>query len=77
MPYESDLDQQLFSKSWEGEITKINVSVYSYNKGPKKIQITRENRDASGNFRFTKLGRLSKEEMQAILPLVQEAIAVM
>jgi len=77
MPYESDLDQQLFSKSWEGEVTKITVSVYSYNKGPKKIQITRENRDASGNFRFTKLGRLSKEEIQAILPLVQEAIAVM
>jgi len=74
MPYDSNLDEQLFAKSWEAETTKITVSIYSYNNGPKKIQITRENRDASGNFRFTKLGRLSKEEIEAVLPLIQEAL---
>jgi hypothetical protein len=73
MPYDSSLDEQLFSKSWEADSTKITVSVYSYNNGPKKLQITRENRAADGNFRFTKLGRISKEELEAILPLIQEA----
>jgi hypothetical protein len=73
MPYDSSLDEQLFSKSWEADSTKITVSVYSYNNGPKKLQITRENRAADGNFRFTKLGRISKEELDAIMPLIQEA----
>ena len=74
MPYDSSLDERLFSKSWEGEIDRITASVYSYNNGPKKLQITRENKDRQGNYRFVKLGRLSKEEMQAILPSIQEAL---
>ncbi len=74
MPYNKDLDEKLFSKSWEAEDTKLTVSIYSYNKGPSKVQISRENRSASGEFRFTKLGRLAKEEMEAILPLIQEAL---
>ena len=74
MPYDSSLDKQLFTKSWEGEGTKISVSVYSYNNGQKKIQISRENIGAEGEPRFAKLGRLLKEEAEAILPLIQEAI---
>ncbi len=73
MPYDSSLDQQVFSEFWESESTKITVGVYSYNKGAKKIQITRENKDPNGNFRFTRLGRLSKEELGAVLPLIQKA----
>ncbi len=74
MPYDSSLDKQLFTKSWESEGTKINVSVYSYNNGPKKLQIGRENLTADGESRFAKLGRLTKEELEAILPHLQEAI---
>jgi len=77
MPYDANLDESLFSKSYETETERITVSVYSYNKGAKKLQITRENRDREGELRFTKLGRLSKEEITAILPLIQEAIKVM
>ena len=77
MPYESSLDEQLFSSSWEGEGTRITVSVYSYNKGAKKLQITRENQTNEGEYRFTKLGRLAKEEAEGILPLIQEALAKM
>jgi len=77
MPYDSNLDEQIFTKSWEAETTKIDISVYSYNKGVKKLQITRENKDTHGNFRFTKLGRISKEELEGILPLIQEAQAKM
>lgn len=74
MPYDSNLDEKLFSESWEAEGTRVSVSVYSYNKGAKKIQITRENSDATGNFRFTKLGRMSKEELEGVLPLIQKAL---
>jgi hypothetical protein len=77
MPYDSNLDDQLFAKSLENEDTKITVSVYSYNNGPKKIQIVRENKDQEGNFHFVKLGRLSKEEATGILPAIQEALTQM
>lgn len=77
MPYDSSLDENLFSKSWESDSTRLTVSVYSYNKGPKKLQITRENRNPEGEFRFTKLGRISREEAEAILPFMQEALKAM
>ena len=74
MPYDSSLDNQLFSKSWESASGKITVSVYSYNNGQKKLQIVRENLDEEGNTRFAKLGRLTKDETQGILPFIQEAL---
>ena len=77
MPYDSSLDQQVFSKECETDGGKIIISVHSYNNGPKKLQITREVKDREGNFTFTKLGRLSKEELECILPVIQEAAAVM
>lgn len=77
MPYDSSLDEQLFSKSWESENGKIVVGIYSYNNGPKKLQIIREIKGRDGNFAFAKLGRLSKEELQSILPIIQEALTIM
>jgi len=77
MPYNADLDKELFGKAWEEERTRIRVRVFSYNQGPKKIQITRENKDSEDQFRFTKLGRLTKEEVEGILPLLKEALEKM
>lgn len=77
MPYDSSLDEQLFSQSWENETGKIVVSVHSYNNGAKKMQITREIRGKEGQPSFAKLGRLSKDELQGILPLIQEALRIM
>ncbi len=77
MPYDSSLDVQLFSKSWESDAGKIVVSVYSYNNGPKKMQITREIKNREGKSNFAKLGRLSKDELQGVLPLIEEALAIM
>lgn len=75
MPYDPTLDKQLFIKSYEApDGTKINVSVYSYNNGAKKVQISRESVNAEGEPRFAKLGRLTKDELEAILPLLQEAV---
>jgi len=77
MPYDRSLDECLSTKSWETESQRLTVNVYSYNKGAKKLQITRENKDNQGNFRFAKLGRMTKEEIEALLPLIQEAITYM
>lgn len=73
MPYDQSLDEKLFSKSWDQEGMRITVSVFSYNKGQKKVQISRETENAEGEYRFGKLGRLTKEELDGILPLLAEA----
>jgi len=74
MPYDSSLDDSLFSEGKETELGRLTVSIYSYNKGAKKLQITRENRDSEGGFMFAKLGRMTKEEAEIVLPLMQKAV---
>ena len=74
MPYDSSLDEALFQKTWENDNGRLTVSVYSYNNGAKKLQISRENRTTDGELRFAKMGRLTKEEATAILPFIQEAV---
>jgi hypothetical protein len=75
--FDSSLDEQLFSKALEGDGVKIVVSVHSYNNGQKKLQLVRETKDAEGNWRFGKLGRLTKAEVEGILPMINEAIGHM
>ena len=77
MPYDSSLDTQVFTRFWENDSGKIVVSVYSYNNGPKKMQLVREVKDRNGEYSFAKLGRLTKEEAQGVLPLIQEALKAM
>jgi len=74
MPYDSNLDAQIFTRFWENDSGKIVVSVYSYNNGPRKIQIVREVKDRNGEYAFAKLGRLTKEEAGGVLPLIHEAL---
>ena len=77
MKFDSNLDEKLFGKDLENDGVKIVVSVHSYNNGQKKLQLVRETRDAEGNWRFGKLGRLTKAEVEGILPLIQEALGQM
>lgn len=77
MPYDSELDKSLFSKFWESAEQRLTVSVYSYNQGPKKLQISRQNKDEQGDFKFFKLGRMTKEEIESLLPLLKEALSYM
>ncbi len=72
MPYDKELDECVFTKIWENENERLTASIYSYNKGTKKLQLTRENKNSQGELRFAKLGRLTKEEVDALLPLIQE-----
>ena len=77
MPYDSSLDSQVFAKSWETDVTKLTVGIYSYNNGPKKLQISREMKSAEGAPSFSKLGRMTKDELTGILPLLEEALKQM
>ncbi|KJJ83455.1 hypothetical protein OMAG_002676 [Candidatus Omnitrophus magneticus] len=77
MPYDSKLDVCAFTKSVENESSRLTVSVYSYNKGQEKLQITREIKDNQGEYKFSKLGRMTKEEVNEILPMIQEALKKM
>lgn len=77
MPYDASLDETLFSKEHETEDTRVTVSIRSYNNGEKKLQLSRENKNAEGTYKFAKLGRMTKEETEAVIPLIQEAVAQM
>jgi hypothetical protein len=73
MAFDKNMDKQLFTESAEWETTRINVGVYSYNEGEKKIQLSRENRNQDGEWSFAKLGRMTKEEAEKIMPLMKKA----
>ena len=77
MAYDRSLDAQVFAKSWQGSGGTLTVGVYSYNHGPKKVQISRAIPGEDGQPGFAKLGRLTKEELRAILPLLQDALGQM
>lgn len=74
MAYDPNVDQEIFGKAWENDMGRLIVGVYSYNNGPRKVQIRRELKEQEGRPSFAKLGRLTKEELQGILPLLQEAL---
>ena len=76
MPYDKSLDMEVFKESKEFEDTRISVGVFSYNGGEKKLQLSRENK-AAEEWRFAKLGRMTKEETQEILPLITKAFQSM
>ena len=78
MAFDKNLDKELFSETVKFETSRITVGVFSYNDGTPKLQISRENLDNNtGEYKFSKLGRMLKEEAEAVMPLMQKAIAVM
>lgn len=77
MAYDNSLDKEIFSKSFESGSSRITVSIYSYNNGKPKLQLSRETTEGDGNYKFAKLGRLTKEEAEKIMPLMQEALGQM
>jgi hypothetical protein len=76
MPYDKSVDIDVFKETKEFEDSRITVGVFSYNGGEKKIQISRENR-AAEEWRFAKLGRMTKQELAEILPLINKALEKM
>lgn len=77
MPYEKTLDVETFKEVKDFADTRITIGVYSYNNGPKKLQIVRENQTQEGEWRYTKLGRMTKEEAKEIIPILIKAMESM
>ncbi len=77
MPYDKSLDVDTFKETREFEATRLTVAVFSYNGGEKKLQISRENRLAEGEWQFVKMGRLSKPEVKEIVPIIMKAVESM
>ncbi|MFH0874919.1 MAG: hypothetical protein V1859_03205 [archaeon] len=76
MAFDKNLDKELFSETVEFERTKITVSVFSYNEGIPKLQLSRENMSGE-EYTFAKLGRMTKEEAEKVIPLMQKALKEM
>ena len=74
MPYEKSLDIETFKEVKEFGDTRISIGVFSYNGGTKKLQLSRESRAQNDEWRFQKLGRLTKEEVQEIVPVMMKAV---
>ena len=77
MPYDQSLDKDLFKESKEFDGTRITVGVFQYNEGEKKLQVVRENRTQTDEWRFAKLGRMNKEEAQEVIPVMTKALEMM
>ena len=77
MPYDKSLDVESFKETKELGDTRITIGVFSYNGGEKKLQISRENLGQTEEWRFAKLGRMTKEEANEIVPIMMKAIEVM
>lgn len=74
MAFDPNLDKQLFSEQAKFETTRITVSVQQYNEGEKKLQISRENMNQNMEWSFSKLGRMFKDEAEAVVPLIKKAL---
>ncbi|MBI4918764.1 hypothetical protein HY837_02460 [archaeon] len=78
MAFDASLDKELFAETVNFDTTRIKVGVYSYNEGTPKLQLSRENLARSdGSYSFAKLGRMTKEEAEKVLPLIQKALKSM
>jgi len=71
--FDKNLDKELFAESIDFEKSKITVAVFAYNNGTPKLQIGRENKNATGELSFAKLGRMTKEEVEKVMPLMEKA----
>ena len=77
MPYDKSLDVEIFKETKDFGDTRITVGVFSYNNGEKKLQISREDKAQGDEWRFIKLGRLTKNEAKEIFEIVAKAVEKM
>lgn len=77
MAFDPNLDENKFSETLEFEGSNIIVGVFSYNENPSKLQLSRERINADGQKSFAKLGRMTKEETEKVIPVMQKALEKM
>jgi len=74
MAFDKSLDEERFKEVAEFEVTRITVSVFSYNGGTPKLQVSRENLNTNtGEWVFAKLGRMVLSEVEKILPMIEKS----
>ena len=84
MGYERDLDKTIWSKDVDisnpfnkGTKFKFVVSVMSYKGGQPKIDLKRLTYGAYQKGEYGKVGRITKDEMEDLLPVIKEAMSFM
>ena len=77
MPYDKELDKEVFKDSKEFGNTKIVIGVYSYNNADPKLQVAREFKNTDNEWQYSKLGRLTKEEVESALLMINKALELM
>lgn len=71
--FDPNLDNELFGEDVTLGNQRLKVAVMSYNEGIPKLQIVRERLKEDGTGTFAKLGRMTLDEVTAVLPLIQKA----
>ena len=74
MAFDKNLDKEIFSETINFETSRITVGIFSYNDGEKKLQISRENMNQNGEWSFAKLGRMFKDEVEKVIPIMEKAL---
>jgi len=73
MPYDEDLDVELFQGNIETDNGVLRVSVWSYNQGDPKLQIgPRVYTKKDGNEGYRKAGRITAEEFEQLLDMTND-----
>jgi hypothetical protein len=75
MAYDKSKDKKL----WEKEVaisiaTSIIVGIYSYDGGEKKLGLSRMYATGDGNPKFQSIGRMTRTEIELLLPVIKEAL---
>lgn len=71
--FDPNLDNELFGEDITLGNQRLKVAVMSYNDGMPKLQIVRERLKEDGTGTFAKLGRMTLEEVEVVMPLMQKA----
>ena len=76
--FDPSLDKELFYECADVGSNRYSVAIKQYNNGVPKLHISKQTSTTiDGSYKYVKLGRLTKEEMEALMPLFQKALNCM
>lgn len=76
MKFDLEKDKLIIKEVIDRNFYKLVVGLYSYDDGPVKLQLSKILTTKEGE-RFSKLGRLSKEDIEALIPVLQKLLPKM
>lgn len=74
--FDKTKDKEITAKEIDMGNYKLIASLHSYDEGQVKLQLSRVNITEEGE-RFTKLGRLNKDDVKQLIPVLQELLSKM